>query len=346
MNPDPSSPNPSHNWERLKNWAPVSIEFGTSMPVVSWRDLRSLDFREPFFFQTLNRVREENKDGEVTTGIGDLLRLENLVDSVPPKGFIFHVSRCGSTLVSNALRTLDRTIVMSEAQPISAAVWLHFDTKNPAQSHELFRGLLLKAILRSLGQKVTGAEDKYFIKFANVDILQIKQIRRIWPSVPWVFMIRNPEEVIVSNMRKDSTWIRIESHLEQSAMMLGCDTEEVRNMSREEYGARMIGQTCSVAAENVNNNSMFIDYGELTSETLVKIARFFGVDPSPLELSQIYETGAMYSKDPTKVFQSDSEGKRQEASALIRAQSEKWALEGYLKALAVANRHLDNTTRP
>jgi hypothetical protein len=125
-------------------------------------------------------------------------------------------------------------------------------------------------------------------------------------------MIRNPEEVIVSNMRKDSTWIRIESHLEQSAMMLGCDTDDVRNMSREEYGARMIGQTCSVAAENATDNSLFIDYSEFTSETLVKIARFFGVDPSPLELSQIYETGAVYSKDPTKVFQSDSEEKRRE----------------------------------
>ncbi len=346
MNPDPSRLNFSHNWEKLKNWAPVSIEFGKSMPVIKWRDLRTIDFREPFFFQTVNRVREEDKDGEVTTGIGELLRLENLVDSVPPNGFIFHVSRCGSTLVSNALRTLDRTIVMSEAHPISAAVWLHFDTKNPAQSHELFRGLLLRAILRVLGQKVTGAEDKYFIKFANVDILQIKHIRQIWPSVPWIFMIRNPEEVIVSNMRKESTWIRIESHLEESAIMLGCETEEVRNMSREEYGARMIGQTCSAAAENVDDNSMFIDYSELTSETLVKIARFFGVDPSPLELSKIYETGALYSKDPTKVFQSDSEGKRQEASALIRAQSDKWAMEGYLKALAIANRHLDNTTLP
>src|SRR5206468_1319466 len=39
-----------------------------------------------------------------------------------PNGFIFHVSRCGSTLVSQMLAALAQNVVISEAPPIDAVV--------------------------------------------------------------------------------------------------------------------------------------------------------------------------------------------------------------------------------
>lgn len=101
----------------------------------------------------------------------------------------------------------------------------------------------------------------------------------------------------------------------------------------------MIGETCRVAAENVTDNSLFVDYADFTSETLVNISRFFGVEPDENELASIYRAGAAYSKDQSVPFEPDSEQKRLEASALIRKESEKWAMDGYMQALAIAKQH-------
>jgi hypothetical protein len=327
----------AHNWEKLKNWAPVSIEFGKSLPTVSWRDLNKLEFVEPFFLQTVRRIREIDPEGEVTTGIETLLQIDKHIDCVEPTGFIFHVSRCGSTLISNAMRALKNSIVISEAFPIAATSWLFLDSNASNPGHQLFRSALLRSVVRLYGQRVKGSESRYFIKFSSLETTQLEHIRRIWPNVPWLFIIRNPEEVIVSNMRKDATWFPNDQNVEAAAMRLGCETEELGSMSREEYCARMIGHKCRIAVANADEHSWFIDYTELNEQTLERIARFFGATPAPSEVAAIRNVAGVYSKEQTRrPFVPDSEEKRQAASPLIRELSEKWAMESYSAALAIA----------
>ena len=42
-----------------------------------------------------------------------------------PTGFVFHLSRCGSTLVSQMLAALPQNVVLSEAGPINDALRAH-----------------------------------------------------------------------------------------------------------------------------------------------------------------------------------------------------------------------------
>ncbi len=68
------------------------------------------------------RKSEDTNRGELFTEFDVLLQLEKSLDSVAPTGFIFHSSRCGSTLVANACRAITNSIVLSEANAIDKLV--------------------------------------------------------------------------------------------------------------------------------------------------------------------------------------------------------------------------------
>jgi len=102
-----------------------------------------------------------------------------------PAGFIFHMSRCGSTLISQMLAALPQTVVISEASPID---WLARTTR----VSEPVRSQWLRWMVSALGQRRSGTENRYFIKFDSPTVMALPFIRRVFPSVPWVFAFRNP----------------------------------------------------------------------------------------------------------------------------------------------------------
>ena len=106
----------------LRGWLPVDAVVVDAQPGLSWMDMSGMSLAEPFFQQTVERARTENQRTELFTEFDVLLRLEKLFDSVSPTGFIFHSSRCGSTLVANACRAVAGSIVLSEANTIDKLV--------------------------------------------------------------------------------------------------------------------------------------------------------------------------------------------------------------------------------
>src|SRR6185437_12594844 len=119
----------------------------------------SLD--EPFFQQTVDRAKTKNR-GELFTEFDVLLQLEKVLDSVPPTGFIFHSSRCGSTLVANACGTIADSIVLSEANAIDKLI-ARFITDAPESTvKESLYSVFLRGVVHVLGQRRTGRERHLF----------------------------------------------------------------------------------------------------------------------------------------------------------------------------------------
>jgi hypothetical protein len=92
-------------------WCPVDAVIAEDQPAIEWMDLHGIDFREPFFNETLARIESE-KRGRVLTTFDALLQFEKICDGLSPSGFILHSSRCGSTLVANACRAVKDSIVI------------------------------------------------------------------------------------------------------------------------------------------------------------------------------------------------------------------------------------------
>src|SRR5262245_34432433 len=90
--------------EDLLSWLPVDATIDNGRPMIEWMELSDIDFCEPFFSQTIERVKSGGDRKHLLTEFDFLLRTEKVFDSIEPSGFIFHSSRCGSTLVANACR--------------------------------------------------------------------------------------------------------------------------------------------------------------------------------------------------------------------------------------------------
>ena len=307
---------------------PVDAVVVDGRPGLLWMELGDVQFTEPFFQQTIDRVRAEQRP-ERFTEFDALLRLEKVLDSVEPAGFIFHSSRCGSTLLANVCRSLDDSIVLSEANAIDKLV-ARFITDAGDPVKESLYSVFLRGAVKALAQRRTGNERRLFIKFSCCSISQLQRIRRIWPRVPWVFLYRDPIETIVSNMTTVPAWLIDEDH-RVLAYITGAPSEAIAEMSLEERCARSIGSFYSTAHSLANADSMLLNYNQLSVPALLSILRFFNVDVSNAELERITSGSRIYSKEISGVreFTPDSDTKQKFASDLVREMAERWACEPY-----------------
>jgi len=308
----------------LKGWLPVDAVVVDGRPGLMWMEMSGVSLTEPFFQQTVDRARRESR-AERFTEFDVLLRLEKQLESVQPSGFIFHSSRCGSTLVANACRAVSDSIVVSEANAIDKLIARFItDADNPVK--ESLYSVFLRGVVHTLAQRRTGAEQHLFIKFACCSFAQLERIKRIWPDVPWLFLYRDPVETIVSNMRDTPPWL-IDNDRRVLSAIIG-DTSE---MGLEELCARTIGSLYSTAYKLANANSMLLNYNQLSVPVIANVLNFFNVSLSSEELETIARTSEVYSKEVsgTRVFVADVDAKQKLASDTAREMSERWAEEPY-----------------
>ena len=310
-------------------WMPVDAVVVDGRPGLLWMQMADVRFREPFFQQTVDRVRAERPEQtERFTEFDALLQLDQILPRVVPAGFILHSSRCGSTLLANACRCINDSVVLSEANAIDKLVARFITDANDAVKESLY-SVLLRAVVNALSQHDSETEQRVFIKFSCCSVSQLGRIRRIWPNVPWIFLYRDPIETIVSNVSNPPAWLldedrRILAHITQTS------AEHVAEMSLEERCARSIGSFFSTAHTLANHNSMLLNYKQLSLSVITNALRFFGVEPTAAEIDAINNRRSVYSKSAEdRPFVSDAETKRQNASALIRAVAERWANEPY-----------------
>ena len=308
----------------FKGWLPVDAVVVEGRPGLVWMEMSGLGLTEPFFQQTVERARRENR-AERFTEFDVLLQTEKELDSVEPTGFIFHSSRCGSTLVANACRAVSNSIVLSEANAIDKLIARFItDADNPVK--ESLYSVFLRGVVHALAQYRTGTEQHLFIKFACCSFAQLERIKRIWPNVPWLFLYRDPVETIVSNLRDVPPWL-----IDNDRRVLSSIIGNANEMSLEELCARTIGSLYSTAYKLANANSMLLNYNQLSVPVIASVLNFFNVSLSSEELETIARTSKVYSKEVsgTRAFVDDVDAKQKLASDTAREMSERWAEEPY-----------------
>ncbi|HEU4434635.1 MAG TPA: hypothetical protein VFR51_14725 [Pyrinomonadaceae bacterium] len=307
-------------------WMPVNAVVVDGRPGLLWMQMADVSFAEPFFQQTVERVRATHPEREERfTEFDALLQLDKVVPHVEPAGFIFHSSRCGSTLLANACRALNDSIVLSEPNAIDKLVArLITDAGDPVR--ESLYSVLLRAVVNALAQHQPAS--RVFIKFSCCSISQLERIKRIWPRVPWVFLYRDPVETIVSNVSNPPAWLLDEDH-RILAHITGTAPEEVAEMSLEERCARSIGSFFSTAHTLANDTRLLLNYNQLSLPAISSILDFFNVRPSREELERIASGTRIYSKHATRDFVPDSDAKQKLASDLVREMAARWAIEPY-----------------
>src|ERR1700737_4120147 len=101
---------------QFEGWIPIRLYWCEGRPMVDWVYLGKQRFEESFFDQTIERClcNPFNLLFRQQTPIGVLGQWSEVRPGLRPTGFIFHISRSGSTLISQLLAALPWNIVISE----------------------------------------------------------------------------------------------------------------------------------------------------------------------------------------------------------------------------------------
>jgi len=308
----------------LQGWAPASLEWRDGQPRVSWCYLGAAPLREPFYDMTIQRALQtpfnslfaHRADTEV------LARWHAESPGLSPSGFIFHMSRCGSTLVSRMLAALPRHLVVSEAGPLDALARSH--ARAPLAPIEQ-RIAWFRWMVSALGQKRTGEEERYFIKFDSRTTLDLPFIRRAFPDVPWIFVYRDPTEVMASH-RSDPAVSMIPGMICSGGLDL--PPEQALAMSPEDYGARVLGRLCEAACVCLRESGLPVglpvNYAQLPEAVGRDIADHFGIGFTAGEMECMNEAALFHAKHPERRFEPDGEYKRRELPEAAREASACW----------------------
>jgi hypothetical protein len=298
------------------HYFPTALYLGADEIEVEWENLGAEPFTEAFLGQTIEqRRRNLVRWPRRVTGLTALAALVKERPGLYPSGLIFHMSRCGSTLISRMLASLEGSIVVAEPAILNLAL----AAERPYLTEEV-RDSLVRNLVSALAQRRSTRDTYFFIKHTSADILQAERMLRCFPDVKWIFVHRDPIEVAVSLIEKPNGWL----HNKQAGYPLKLTrftTEELTAMPKEEYCAVMLSSFLEAALRVCDERCLILDYREPLDVVPDRVAKHFGIEPSAAERERMLNVAATYSKDnsASQRFVDDSARKQSTASPELRA---------------------------
>jgi Sulfotransferase domain len=321
--------------DRFDGWIPVRLYGSEGAPTVDWCYLGRHRFTASSFAQTVEESLRypANLLFRHQTPIEILRQWSDIRPGLRPTGFIFHTSRCGSTLVSQMLGALPQNIVISEARPIDLIVRAHHRFPEVTADQRI---AWLRWMVSALAQQRLGEEKHFFIKFDAWNTLELPLVRRAFPEVPWIFVYRDPVEVLVSQFKLRGAQT-VPGVFDPG--YFGMSPEAVTQMEPEEYCARVLAAICQPALDHHKDKGLLINYTELPEAVWSSISKFFGFSFTGAEMQIIKEVANHDAKNATLVFQNDSAKKQERATERIREAADRWLYPLYneLETARIAN---------
>lgn len=292
-------------------WLPISVEPARGGLAVDWAHFGDRGLTAPFFEQSIYvaRRRPINRLLRYRTALAALAAQLPDDRSIAPDGFIFHMSRCGSTLVAQMLAATAEHIVISEAPPLDAAV-RQAQAGCGMSMDERVR--LLRAMVAALGRTGEKAA-RYFVKLDSWHTLALPLFRRAFPETPWVFLYRDPVEVMVSQRRVQG--------LQMLPGMLDdvLDLGDHPPMESDSYTARVLARVVGAVSEHHGlGGGLLVNYRDLPGAVESAILPHFGVAPDAEMRAAMADTATRDVKKPGLPFIPDTAHKQREAMDSLR----------------------------
>lgn len=315
-------------------WVPSAVRWTEAGPVVDWCHLGDLRFTDPFFEQTIGQAMSHpfNLLFAHNTPLAAVAAEADKDPELKLSGLIFHMSRCGSTVVSQMLAALPSNVVLSEPAPIDHILRIADRVANVPQDQlvQCLRGMIV-----ALGRRRQAQETDLFIKLDAWQVLLLPLIRRAFPGVPWIFCYRDPLEVLASvaqsrPMQMFPNGIR--------PALLTPDPAELAALTEDEYSALVLARYCAAAIEHHGDGGLLVEYRELPEVACGKVLDHFGLRYGETEIKDMRAAGQFDAKNPGSRFQPDSASKRRGTSKEIRrlAEEKLAPLHARLDALRLA----------
>lgn len=312
-------------------WVPFRFYWRGDEPMVDWCYLGATRFTEPFFEATIDSVIHTpfNSLFRRRTPMAELARWNAECPGLKPAGFIFHMSRCGSTLITQLLASLPQYVVLSEPPPLCSLLQPRLGGPDASAAQ---KAVWLRWLVSALGQpridRNTEVERRVFVKFDPPSIVALPLVRQAFPDVPWIFVYREPAEVIVSNLRVMSPW----ATPGLLAQLPGIDRALIPSMPEDEYAARAIAMVTELASRYFPDPlGMLVNYTQLPAIVWGELQHHFGMAFSAAEIDGLKRVATFNAKRPKEIFANDSEQKTRDAAGRVRLLADRWIQPHYAR---------------
>lgn len=323
-----------------QGWLPAFVQWRDGAPRVQWVLLREERLLEPFYNDTMRRVMRHpfHRLFRQETTMEEMVEWTEANPGLEPRGFLFHMSRCGSTLLAQMLAASDKNVVASEPPPLDSVL------QAPLHLPELQREVHLtwiRAMVRALAQPRGGNETAFYLKLDCWHTHSIALLRDAFPQVPWIFLYRDPVEVLASHHQIPAMWT-IPSMMDPRALHLQLgDWEPAQH---DLYRARALANICAAGCKAAKDGSgLLVNYTELPHAMEHRLIQHLQIDPK--DLPPMLERSRKSAKSPGTHFTSDTAQKQAEATEATRAAAARYLSPIYTELESVRLEQLAGVSR-
>jgi hypothetical protein len=283
----------------MANWIPSKL----SAPLCEWIFKGEKKFTEPFFSDTIcvcKNFPENRNPYKVFADLDIMLEWSKEITALAPSVFIFHISRCGSTLLSQMLSLDETNIVLSEVPFFDDLLRLPYKNSiNTTTVNEYF-----SAAIKFYGRKSSRDERLLLIKTDSWHLHFYERLRILFPLIPFILLFRNPLEVIRSH-QKQRGMQSVPGIIEPEVFGFLNDQKSETNLDAymtnvlEGYLKKMI------EISKTDDDILLCNYNEGLNNVLKKINRLLKLDITPANESLTQERARFHAKHPQQLFKED-----------------------------------------
>lgn len=316
----------------IEGWLPSYVSRLNA--TVEWTFFGERPLKEPLFEDSVLQASWTpfNQFARYRTHLSHLPRWSRANPGLAPDGFIFHMSRCGSTLAAQMLAADARSIVISEADCIDAVLNIVSADRHLTPDR---RAEFLRAMISALGRKRAALHERYFIKLDSWHMRALPLFRHAFPDVPWIFLYREPSEVLASHIAMPGRQV-VPGEVPPAWFGLTFD----ERLPLERYFACVLAAICEAALEyQAEGSGLLVNYSELPDAVWAKILPHFGIESRAADRDRMRAAARFDAKMPGKPFANAESDVRRKQREENRATAEELVGDVYrrLEALRTGN---------
>ncbi len=257
-------------------------------PIAICTKLPAEVFDYPFFNDGVSLVRPKNSNSKrVDFSCEPNSQNQN---SLKLKGFIFHTSHCGSTLLANMFGVSKKTRIVSETEAINGLLL-------SAVFYNLEESVLLKSLKTVIAAYLQplGEAEQVIFKLSSWNGFFVSLFHKAYPELPWIFIDRKTEDVVQSLLKSGrgfADWFYHPTTVLQN-YFLG---EKVQTESFENYLSAMVEAHKKCAEKACFGKKIVVEYPSFLNEFENIILPHFNLNYSKAELQAAEEIKKYDSK--------------------------------------------------
>jgi hypothetical protein len=266
---------------------------------------------------------------------------QSVTKSLELSGVVFHESRCGSTLVANALIGMNpakHRVYSESAPPIAALRGVCGEEYQHCSENQA--AILLQDTLYLMGRTHDLNEERVFFKIQSVGTRAISVFQQAYPQVPWMFVYRDPVQVLMSQLAQGSKNANCVRGRQQPANaiteLVAREGFRVQSLSNVEYCAAHLAsltESAVAALERAPDMGVAVNYADLPHILYEDILpNKWNVPVSQEEQENIIQISGVYSKgrgNRAREWHEDSQQKEEHASPEIHKAADLFLSKSY-----------------